>query len=102
MDLEYLALMHHVTWDLVSHPIHVDKLMCMWVFTLKHNLNGMVSHHKAQLVATGSSQAYATGYTRIFSLVVFLNFIQVLLSLVVNQTWSLHKLNTSNAFLYVY
>ena len=52
------------------------------------------------MVACGFTQAYVIDYTETFSPVVHLNFVRVLLSLAVNQAWSLHQLDVSNAFLY--
>ena len=43
---------------------------------------------------------YDIDYTKTFSLVFHLPSVRVLLSLAVNQAWSLHQLDVSNAFLY--
>ena len=60
----------------------------------------VITRHKARLVARGFTQAYGIGYTMRFSPVVRLNSVRVLLSLAVNQAWSLHQLDVSNDFLY--
>ena len=100
MDLEYHALVHRGTCDLVPRPTDANIVTCKWVFTLKYHLDGTVSRHKARLVARGFTQAHGIDYTKTFSPVVRMNSIRVLLSLVVNLNWSLHQLDVSNAFLY--
>ena len=100
MDLEYCALVHRGTWDLVPRPTDANILTCKWVFTLKYHPDGNVARHKARLVARGFTQAHDIDYTETFSLVIHMNSICVLLSLVVNLNWSLHQLDVSNAFLY--
>ena len=100
IDLEYRALVHRGTWDLVPCPTDANIVTCKWVFTLKYHPDGIVAHHKARLVARGFTQAHGIDYTETFSPVVRMNSIRVLFSLVVNLNWSLHQLDVSNAFLY--
>ena len=100
MDLEYRALVHRDTWDLV--PRHTDEniVTCKWVFTLKYHPDGTEARHKAQLVGRGFTQAHGIDYIETFSSVVRMNSICIFLSLLVNLNWSLHQLDVSNAFLY--
>ena len=100
MDAEIAALLARGTWALVHRPRDANIVTCKWVFTIKYNPDGTISRHKARLVARGFTQAYDIDYTETFSPVVRLNSIRVLLSLAVNQDWSLHQLDVSNAFLY--
>ena len=100
IDLEYHALVHRGTWDLVPRPIDANIVTCKWFFTLKYHPNGTVARHKARLVARGFTQAHGIDYTETFSPVVRMNSIRILLSLVVNLNWYLHQLDVSNAFLY--
>ena len=53
MDLEYRALVHCGTWDLVPRPTDANIVTCKWVFTLKYHPDGIVARHKARLVARG-------------------------------------------------
>ena len=100
MDAEVGALLNRGTWELVPRPRDANIVTCKWVFTIKYNPDGTISRHKARLVARGFTQAYGIDYTETFSPVVRLNSIRVLLSLAVNQDWTLHQLDVSNAFLY--
>ena len=100
MDLEYRALVHHSTWDLVPRPTDANIVTCKWVFTLKYHLDGIVVRHKVRLVSRGFTQAHDIDYTETFSPVVRMKSICFLLSLIVNLNWSFHQLDVSNAFLY--
>ena len=86
----------HVITDM---GISTSSSQHKWVFTLKYNPNGMIHRHKACLVAHGFSKTYEIDYNETFSIVVRLNSVRIILSLAVNQGWSVHQLNVSNAFL---
>ena len=86
--------------DVGSGPPYANIFTCKWVFTFKYHPDGTISHHKACLVARGFTKVYDIDYTETFSHVVCLPFVRVLLSLAINQAWSLHQLDVSNAFLY--
>ena len=100
MDNEVEALISRGTWTLVLRPADANIVTCQWVFTIKYHPDGTIAHHKARLVACGFTQAHGIDYTETFSPVVCLNSVSLLLSLAVNQAWSLHALDVSNAFLY--
>ena len=100
MDHEVEALVSRGTWTLVPRPADANIVTCKWVFIIKYHPDGTIARHKARLVARGFTQAYDIDYTETFSPVVRLNSVRVLLSLAINQAWSLHQLDVSNAFLY--
>ena len=100
MDHDVEALVSRGTWTLVPRPTDANIITCKRVFTIKYHPDGTIARHKARLVARGFTQAYGIDYTETFSPVVRLNSVRVLLSLAVNQAWSLHQLDVSNAFLY--
>ena len=70
------------------------------MFTVKHKPNGSVEHYKVRLVAWGFTQTYGVDYVETFSPIARLNSIRILLSLAINQSWSLHQLDAKNVFLY--
>ena len=85
---------------MVPCPADVNIATCKWAFTVKYHPDGTIARHKARLVARGFTKAYKIDYTETFSPVICLNFVRVLLFLAINQAWSLHQLDVSNAFLY--
>ena len=100
MDHKVEALVSWGTWTLVSRPADANIVTCKWVFTIKYHPDGTIARHKARLIARGFTQVYDIDYTKTFSPVVRLNSVRVLLSLAINQAWSLDQLDVSNAFLY--
>ena len=44
------------TWELFKLPTHTKVVKVMWVFKLKHNVDGSIARHKARLVARGFLQ----------------------------------------------
>jgi Reverse transcriptase (RNA-dependent DNA polymerase) len=51
------------------------------------------------LVAKDYTQTYGIDYEEIFAPVAKMNTIQILLSVAVNQKWTLHQMDVKNAFL---
>ena len=100
MDVEYAAFIQRETWTLVPRPTDANVVSCKWVYSLKYNPDGSVARYKARLVARGFSQAYGLDYHETFSPVARLSSIRVLFSIALDQSWSLHQLDVSNAFLY--
>ena len=101
MDVEYAAFLQRETWQLVPRPSNINVVSCKWVYSLKYNPDGSIARYKARLVARGFSQAYGIDYTETFSPVPRLSSIHILFSVALNQAWSLHQLDVSNAFLMV-
>ena len=84
----------------MTRPEGTRVVGCRWVFTVKHKTNSSVECYKARLVARSFAQTYGVDYVETFSPVARLNFIRILLSLAINQSWPLHQLDVKNAFLY--
>ena len=99
MDLEYEALVKRRTCVLVPRLANTSVITCRWVFTLKYNPDRMSHRHKARLVAYEFSQTYGIDYKESFSPIIHLNSTRLIISLAMNQGWSLHQLDVSNAFL---
>ena len=56
MDEEFKALQRQGTWIFVpSYPCQ-NVVGCKWVYKLKRNSDGSISHYKAKLVAKGFHQ----------------------------------------------
>ena len=96
MDVEYAAFLQRETWTLVPRPVDANVVSCKWVYSLKYNPDGSIARYKARLVARG----YGLDYHETFSLVARLSSIRVLFSIALDQSWPLHQLDVSNAFLY--
>ena len=99
IDLKHCIFLHCGLWDSIPHHKNDNIVTCKQVFTLKYHPYGTMTHHRAWFMARGLTLAHEIDYTKTFSLVVPMNFIQILLYLIVNQDCSLHKLEIFNAFI---
>jgi hypothetical protein len=93
MNDEYTAIMRNKTWHLVPPQAGRNVIECKWVFKVKHKADGSVDRHKARLVAKGFKQRLGIDYDDTFSPVVKPATIQLVLSLIVSQGWTLHQLH---------
>jgi hypothetical protein len=100
MNDEYTAIMRNKTWHLVPPQAGRNVIDCKWVFKVKHKADGSVDRHKARLVAKGFKQRLGIDYDDTFSPVVKPATIQLVLSLIVSQGWTLHQLHVQNTFLH--
>ena len=86
------------TWDLVRLPAKKKVIGCCWVFTVKVNPDGSITHLKARLVAKGYTQTYGVDYFDTFSSIAKLTSFQLFISLATTHDWGLHQLDIKNAF----
>ena len=80
---EMNALDDNGTWKLVDLPSGKQAIGCEWVFTVKVNLDGLVTRLKARLIAKRYAQTYGVDYSDIFSPVAKFTSIQLFLSMTV-------------------
>jgi hypothetical protein len=81
-------------------PAGKHAVGCRWIFKTKFNSDGKIERHKARLVAQGFSQKFGIDYKETFASVAKITIVRVLLSVVVNQGWSLYQMDVRNAFLH--
>ncbi|GJY86579.1 retrovirus-related pol polyprotein from transposon TNT 1-94 [Tanacetum coccineum] len=99
MDLEFNALIHNHTWELIPPPSQTP-MGCKWVFYIKRNPNGSIAKYKARLVAKGFLHKYGTYYFNTFSPVTKPFTIRTILSIDLSKNWPLRQLDVNNAFLH--
>jgi hypothetical protein len=97
---EFDALQRQNTWSLVPQSAGHNVIGCRWVFKLKRNSDGSISHYKARLVAKGFHQQPGLDFDETFSPVVKPPTVRIVLSLAAQHQWSLRQLDISNAFLH--
>ncbi|KAM0053391.1 putative RNA-directed DNA polymerase [Helianthus debilis subsp. tardiflorus] len=100
MNLEMEALLRNQTWELVKLPKGRKPIGCKWVYRIKFKANGEIERYKARLVAKGYNQREGLDFGETFSPVVKMVTIRCVLSLAVQNNWTLYQLDINNAFLY--
>jgi hypothetical protein len=66
---------------------------------LKLNPNGIVSKHKARLVATSFLQKHGADYNEVFALVARIETVRLVVALACKNSWPLHNLDVKSTFL---
>jgi hypothetical protein len=69
------------------------------VFKLKKDEKGLVTKHKARLVAQGFVQQEGIDYDDAFAPVARMESVRVLLTLVAQEGWKVHHMDVKSAFL---
>ncbi|CAN6727389.1 unnamed protein product [Malus baccata var. baccata] len=100
MQEELKALDQHNTWSITKLPIGKKVVGCKWIYKLKFKSDGSIERHKARLVAQGFTQTYEVDYKEMFAHVAKMNTVRVLLSVAVNNGWSMYQMDVKNAFLH--
>ena len=100
MANEYSSLIKNGTWILVPPVPNANLIDCKWVYRLKRDKTGAITHYKVRLVAKGFRQQAGINYQETFSPVVKSTTIRAVLSIAITQRWPLRQLDVQNAFLH--
>ncbi|GJY98870.1 putative RNA-directed DNA polymerase [Tanacetum coccineum] len=100
MNNEMQALNRNGTWVITDLPKGRRVVSCKWIYKIKYKSNGEVERYPLWLVARGFSQKEGLDYEETFLPVVKMVTVRCVLSLVVQNSWSVFQLDVNNAFLY--
>jgi len=87
------------TWELVQLPAGHRPISLKWVYKLKKDEKGMVTRHKARLVARGFVQQEGIDFEDAFVPVARMESVRVLLALAAQEGWMVHHMDVKSAFL---
>ena len=96
MDREFEAFIYHDLFELVQRTAGMNVLRGHWVFDCKTDENGFVTQLKARWVVDGSS---LTGLFSLYAPVVEFTSLRALFVWAVEQSYEIHIVDASNAFL---
>lgn len=99
MHEEHSALLRNHTWDLVPFDKSQNLVNCGWVFRIKHLPTSGIDRYKARLVAKGFTQRPGIDYHATFSPIIKPTTVRLVLSIAIQNGWSLRQLDVNNAFL---
>nr|GEZ44305.1 hypothetical protein [Tanacetum cinerariifolium] len=99
MNKEMEALNRNNTWVIIDRPNGRKLVGCKWIYKIKYKSNGKVERYKARLVAKGCSQKEGLYCEETFSPIVNMVSVRCVLSLVMQNQWSIFQLDVNNAFL---
>jgi Reverse transcriptase (RNA-dependent DNA polymerase) len=99
MDEELHALEKNQTWEIYFLPKTKKPVGCKWVYKIKYRSDGIIEQYKARLLAKGYTKTYGIDYHETFAPVAKMNTVRILLSIAVNNGWTLHQMDIKNVFL---
>jgi hypothetical protein len=88
------------TWELVDLPPGCMVVNNMWIYKVKFDTAGDVSHFKARFIAKGCSQHARLDDTETFSLVIRMASMRLFLTIATARNPELCQLDINTAFLY--
>lgn len=97
---EYAAFIKNSTWDLVPRPACTNIISGKWLYRHKFRSDGQLERYKARWVARGFNQQPGLDYHDTFSPVIKPTTVRTVLTIALSQSWSIHQLDVTNAFLH--
>ncbi|KAJ0489872.1 putative RNA-directed DNA polymerase [Helianthus annuus] len=100
MTNEFRALIKNDTWELVPRQSNMNIIRSMWLFKHKFKSDGTLERYKAMLAYDGRLQQVGIDCGETFSPVVKPATIWTVLSVTLSNSWPVHQLDVTNAFLH--
>jgi hypothetical protein len=99
MTEEYQSIMKNEVWDIVPKPKNKDVVSSIWLFEIKHAVDGSIEKYKAIFVARGFSQKESIDYEETFALMARYSSIRTIIALAAKMKWKLHQMDMKTTFL---
>jgi hypothetical protein len=99
IEEELKAITNNGTWTLTELPQGRKAIGLKWVFKVKKNEHGAVTHHKAHLVVKGYAQRQGVDYDEVFAPLARMEAVRLLVALAAHEGWFIHHMDVKSAFL---
>ena len=96
---EYSSIMKNDVWEVVPRPTGKSIVTSIWLYKIKHVVDGGMEKCKAIFVARGFTQKEGVDYDETFAPVARYNTIRTIISLAAVFKWKLHQMDVKTAFL---
>ena len=74
-------------------------ILCKWIFLIKYETDNHSERFKVRLIVREFTQQFEVNYEDIFVLIIWFDFLKVLLALVIKFEWIIHMMNVQNVYL---
>ena len=99
MAEKYKSIMKNGVWEVVPKPEVKTIVTSIWIYKIKHVVNGHVEKYKSKFVAHGFYQKEGIGYDETFTHVARYTNIQDIISLAFVLIWKFHQMDVKTSFL---
>jgi len=96
---EYASIMKNDVWEVVLRPEGKSIVISMWLYKIKHVVDGTIEKHKARFVARGFSHVEGVDYDDTFAPVARYSSIPTIMSTAADMGWRLHQMDVKTTFL---
>jgi hypothetical protein len=87
---EYQSIMKNEVWEIVPRPKNKYVVSFIWIFKIKHVVDGSIEKYKEIFVTHRFSQKEGIDYEETFTLVARYTSIRTIISLAAKMKWNLH------------
>eukprot|EP00253_Pinus_taeda_P033489 PITA_33489 len=95
---EYSSIMKNDVWEVVPRPESKLVVTSIWLYKIKHAIDGIIEKFKARFVARGFSQVEGVDYEETFTLVARYTSICFIISIATDMGWNIHQMDVKTAF----
>jgi hypothetical protein len=99
MTEEYQSIIKNEVWEIVPKSKNKDGVSYIWLFKIKHVVDGSIDKYKARFVARVFSQKEGIDYEETFAPVARYTSIRTIIALAAKMKWKLHQMDVKIAFL---
>jgi len=86
-------------WEIIPRPSDKSVVTSMWIYKIKHVVDGSIDKYKTRFVARGFFQKEGIDYEETFAPTARYTTIRSLVSLATTMGWNIHQMDVKTTFL---